>query len=155
MDCLSAGITECNKHNIDIHCPLFRESPTNISLFPLNFSHISIASHLSTTNPFKWQSRNIYSLNTYIVVINTSTSSNCSFGVAISKTGTLNRAYRACGKPIDQTCTDKGTRYTMDMKCYRKSIFQKTNHIPPPLKLPSDHRILLSGQGKSLSAHYT
>jgi len=46
MDLLSAGITDCNKHTIDIHCPLFSESPTNISLFPLNFSHISVTFHL-------------------------------------------------------------------------------------------------------------
>ncbi|KAK6943209.1 BES1/BZR1 plant transcription factor, N-terminal [Dillenia turbinata] len=46
IDLLSVGITDCNKHNIDIHCPLFSESPTNISLFPLNFSHISVTFHL-------------------------------------------------------------------------------------------------------------
>ncbi len=46
IDLLLAGITDCNKHTIDIHCPLFNESPTNISLFPLNFSHISVTFHL-------------------------------------------------------------------------------------------------------------
>lgn len=46
MDLLSAGITDCNKHTIDIHCPRFNESPTNISLLSLNFSHISVAFHL-------------------------------------------------------------------------------------------------------------
>ena len=46
IDLLSAGITDCNKHTIDIHCPLFSESPTNISLLFLNFSHIFFTSHL-------------------------------------------------------------------------------------------------------------
>lgn len=46
IDLLFAGIADCNKHTIDIHWPLFSESPTNISLFPLNFSHISVIFHL-------------------------------------------------------------------------------------------------------------
>lgn len=51
IDLLSEGISDCNKHTIDIHCPLFSESPTNISLLPLNFSHISFTFHLfQTTN---------------------------------------------------------------------------------------------------------
>lgn len=83
---------------------------------------------------------------------NTSTSSNCSFLVAISKTGTLNRASRACGKPIDRTCTDNVTRYTRDMTCYQKPIFPKTNHTP---QLPFEHQSLLCEQGKNLSGHYT
>lgn len=49
IDLLLAGITDCNKHTIDIHCPLFSESPTNISLLFLNFSHISNAFHLIKT----------------------------------------------------------------------------------------------------------
>lgn len=46
------GITDCNIHTIDIHWFLFNESPTNISLLPLNFSHISVAFHLQTENNY-------------------------------------------------------------------------------------------------------
>ena len=46
MDFLSAGITDWSKQTIEIHCPRFSESPTNINLFPLNFSHISAMFHL-------------------------------------------------------------------------------------------------------------
>lgn len=46
MDFFSAGITDSNKHSIDIHWPLLSESPTNINLFPLNLFQISVAFHL-------------------------------------------------------------------------------------------------------------
>lgn len=46
MDFLLFPIADCNKHTMDIHCPLLRESPTNISLFPLSFSSISVPFHL-------------------------------------------------------------------------------------------------------------
>ena len=39
-------IADCNKHTMDVHCPLLSESPTNIILFPLNFSSISVPFHL-------------------------------------------------------------------------------------------------------------
>lgn len=46
MDFLSAGITDWSKQTIEIHCPRFSESPTNINLLPLNFSHTSAMFHL-------------------------------------------------------------------------------------------------------------
>lgn len=46
IDFFSGGITDSKRHNIDIHWPLFSESPTNINLLSLNFSHISVAFHL-------------------------------------------------------------------------------------------------------------
>ena len=57
IDLLLAGITDCNKHTIDIHCPRFNESPTNISLLPLNFSHISITFHLQNKPTKKRKNR--------------------------------------------------------------------------------------------------
>lgn len=50
IDLLSLEVADCSRQSIDIHCPRFNESPTNISLFPLNFSHISVTLHLSKQN---------------------------------------------------------------------------------------------------------
>jgi hypothetical protein len=68
IDLLSAGISDCNKQTIDIHCPLFSESPTNINLLPLNFSHISFTFHLFYTRNM-WRFR-LWSLTkiTYFVI---------------------------------------------------------------------------------------
>ena len=57
MDLLSAGITDTSKHTIEIHCPLFSESPTNISLFPLSFSHISVTFHLHINKDYPRQTQ--------------------------------------------------------------------------------------------------
>lgn len=46
MDLFPAGISDCKRQTMDIHCPLFRESPINISRLPLSFSHISAPFHL-------------------------------------------------------------------------------------------------------------
>ena len=63
IDLLLAGITDCNKHTIDIHCPRFNESPTNISLLPLNFSHISITFHLQNKPTEKEKRKNQFTSN--------------------------------------------------------------------------------------------
>lgn len=55
MDLLPAGISDCKRHTMDIHCPLFRESPTNISRLPLSFSHISAPFHLQKIRKKKKQ----------------------------------------------------------------------------------------------------
>lgn len=45
-DFLPGGITDCTRHTIDSHWLRFRESPTNINLFPLNLSNSNRASNL-------------------------------------------------------------------------------------------------------------
>ena len=62
IDFLSGGMPDCNKHTMEYHCPLLSESPTNIILFPLNFSHIPVTFHLFhikvtvMTNPNRYKS---------------------------------------------------------------------------------------------------
>lgn len=56
------------------------------------------------------------------------TSSNCSCGVAISDTGTPNRIFHACDRPIGPTCTDNQAHCTADTKHYRTPICLRTRH---------------------------
>lgn len=73
MDCLSFERDDCNKQTIDIHCPRFSESPTNISLLPLNFSHISVTLHLrKVSHSISYYSMKIqynYHFNPHIILI--------------------------------------------------------------------------------------
>lgn len=46
MDLSVGGTAESTRHNIEIHWPLFRESPTNISLLFLSFSSNAVALNL-------------------------------------------------------------------------------------------------------------
>lgn len=43
MDLASSGIRDWRRQTIETNCPLFRESPTNIILFPLRASSIRLA----------------------------------------------------------------------------------------------------------------
>lgn len=59
MDLLAEGMEDSRRHTIETHCPLFRESPTNTSLFPLSLSNSAFAVNLvnmkHTTNNTNWK----------------------------------------------------------------------------------------------------
>lgn len=81
------------------------------------------------------------------------TSSNCSYGAAISSTDTAHQTVHACDMPIGRTCTDTETHCTMDMRHYQTPICPKTHHTS--LNPPSSDPISLSGQPTRFSTRCT